>query len=75
MAEESSPNATDVQAVKDNRCSIDVESEDEDEWPEGTVYPLNSKKIVVEQLRRLERMLEVSSDGSLDTLRQLIEGS
>ena len=48
--------------------STDVESEEEDEWPEGTVYLLNSKKIVVEQLRRLARILEVSSGGSSDTL-------
>ena len=74
MASEDPPNATKGQATEDDHLSTDAESEEEDEWPKGTIYPLNSKRIVVEQLRRLARMLEVSADGSSDTLRQLIEG-
>jgi len=43
MAEGGSLNATEVQAAEDDHHLSNVESEEEDEWPEGTVYPLNSK--------------------------------
>ena len=76
MDSEGSPNATNVQATEKDHPLDDFDSEDKEEgsWPKGIVYPLNSKKIVMEQLRRLVRILDVSLDGSLDTLRQLIEG-
>ena len=72
MASEGSSTSTKVQATEEDRHMTDADSEDE--WPKGTVYPINSKRIVVEQLRRLARILDVSADGSLDTLRQVIEG-
>ena len=74
MVSEDSPNAARVKAIEDDHLSSDADSREEDKWPKGTVYPLNSKRIVMEQLRRLAKMLEVSTDGSSDMLRQLIEG-
>ena len=64
MDSDSSPNATDVQVTEKDHPLDDFDSEDEEEdsWPKGTVYPLNSKKIIMEQLRRLVRMLDMSSD-------------
>ena len=47
---------------------------EEERLPEGAIYPLNSKKIVVSQLRRLASMLELPSEGTSATLRQVIEG-
>ena len=49
-------------------------SEGEENLPEGVTYPLNSKRLITSQLRRLTAMLELPSDGTLATLRQLIEG-
>jgi len=74
IVSEDSPNAAEVQAIEDDHLLTDTDSGEEDEWPKATVYPLNSKRIVVKQLRRLAKMLKVSTDGSSDTLRQLIEG-
>ena len=47
---------------------------EEDVLPDGATYPLNSKKIVVNQLRKLAAMLELPSEGTFATLRQVIEG-
>ena len=42
--------------------------------PDGITLPLNSKKLVISQLRRLATTLEISAVGSAATLRQVIEG-
>ena len=42
--------------------------------PDGITLPLNSKKLVISQLRRLATSLEIPAVGSADTLRQVIEG-
>ena len=53
-------------------------SEGEEKLPKGATYPLNSKRLIVGQLRRLTAMLELLSsllsEGTSGTLRQLIEG-
>lgn len=72
MSESFSDTASIQTAVEDD---TPVTSEREDEvLPEEATYSLNSKKIVVSQLRRLATMLELSSEGTSATLRQLIEG-
>ena len=41
---------------------------------DGITLPLNSKKLVISQLRRLATSLEIPAVGSADTLRQVIKG-
>ena len=49
-------------------------NEDDTILPEGNVYPLNSKKIVADQLHRLAGMLGLPSSSTGSSTRQLIEG-
>ena len=64
--------------MEDENASItstETISEREDEnFLQGATYPLNSKRLVVGQLRRLATMLELPREGTAATLRQVIEG-
>ena len=42
--------------------------------PEGTVYPLNSKRLVTQQLQRLVGMLNLPMTASSSSTLQLLEG-
>ena len=58
---------------EDDTCTGTSEVK-EDVLPDGAAYPHNSKKIVVNQLKKLAAMLELPSEGTSATLRQVIEG-
>ena len=63
-------NSTELQAD-------DLSESDTDEGerlPDGVTLPLNSKKLVINQLHRLATSLEISAEGSASTLRQVIKG-
>jgi len=49
-------------------------SDEGDSLPDGVTLPLNSKKLVISQLWRLATSLEISTEGSVSTLRQVIDG-
>ena len=49
-------------------------SKGEEKLLEGATNPLNSKRLIVSQLRTLKAMLELLSERTSATLRQLIEG-
>ena len=51
-----------------------VSTEECDELPEGKMLPLNSKRLVLPQLRTLASMLGVSAKATVAQTRQLIEG-
>jgi len=54
---------------------LSEDSEEEDgSFPEGVTYSLNSKRLVVGQLRRLATMLESPCEGTAAILRQVVEG-
>ena len=42
--------------------------------PKGTVYPLNSRRLVADQLHRLAGMLNLPTSSTVAATRQLIEG-
>ena len=42
--------------------------------PDGVTLPLNSKKLFINQLRRLATALGISAEGSTSTVRQVIDG-
>ena len=55
----------------------DLSESDRDEGahlPDGVTLPLNSKKLIISQLRRLVTTLGISAEGSASTLRQVIDG-
>lgn len=52
---------------------VDMEESD-DELPRGKMLPLNSKRLVLEQLRTLASMLGISVRATAAQTRQLIEG-
>ena len=64
---------TNSSAVQDDDFS-DSDSDEGDSLPDGVTLPLNSKKLVISQLRRLATSLEISAEGSASTLRQVIDG-
>ena len=49
--------------------------EKEENFLEGVLYPLNSKRLAVGQPRRLATMLELPCDGTAATLKQVIAGN
>ena len=59
--------------MQDNDFS-DSDSDEGDSLPDGVTLPLNSKKLVISQLRRLVTPLGISAEGSTSTLRQVIDG-
>lgn len=64
-----------LQPTLANDRSSENSEEDDENFPEGVSYPLNSKKLVVGQLRRLATMLEFPCEGSAATLRQVLRVS
>ena len=63
------------QNTKDDYHSVIENSEEEDRnFPEGVTYPLNLKRLVVGQLRRLTTMLGLLRDKTVAILRQVVEG-
>ena len=72
MSSEDSSDTVSIIREDDTRTS--TSEVEEDILPDGANYPLNSKKIVVNQLRKLAAMLELPSEGISATLRQVIEG-
>ena len=51
------------------------ESDDEEPlMPEGAAYPLNSKRLVTQQLQRLAKMLDLPTTTSASSTLQLLEG-
>ena len=61
---ESSSDTTSTPTIREDGSSVGSSEEDEETLPEGVTYPLNSKKVVVAQLRRLAEMLGLSSEGT-----------
>ena len=74
MMSEISPNTVSISMTVEDDTPGVTTSDEEESVLEGATYPLNSKKLVVSQLRRLAAMLELPSEGTAATLRQLIEG-
>ena len=72
MSSEDSSDTGSITREDDTRAG--TSEVEEDVLPDGATYPLNSKKIVVNQLRTLAAMLELPSEGTSATLRQVIEG-
>ena len=72
-SENSSDTVSIPMTTEDDSPGVSI-SDEEESVPEGATYPLNSKKLVVSLLRRLAAMLELPSQGTAATLRQLIEG-
>ena len=72
MSSEDSSDTGSITGEDDTRAG--TSEVEEDVLPDGATYPLNSKKIVVNQLRTLAAMLELPSEGTAATLRQVIEG-
>ena len=52
---------TNSSAVQDDKFS-DSDSNEGDSLPDGVTLPLNSKKLVISQLRRLATLLEISAN-------------
>ena len=71
LSEDSSDTAS---ITREDDTSTGTSEVEEDVLPDGAIYPLNSKKIVVNQMRKLAAMLELLSEGISVTLRQVIEG-
>ena len=74
MTSEISPNTVSISMTVEDDTPGVATSDEEGSVLEGATYPLNSKKLVVSLLRRLAAMLELLSEGTAATLRQLIEG-
>ena len=72
MTHESSSDTMSILTTVEGDIS-EVRTSEEENLPEGATYPLNSKRLITSQLRRLTAMLELPSDGTSATLRQLIE--
>jgi len=72
MSESFSDTASILTPVEDEGQEGTLE-EEQGILPAGATYPMNSKKIVVNQLKRLAAMLALLPEGMSATLRQLIE--
>ena len=64
---------TNSSAVQEDDFS-DSDSDKGDSLPDGAMLPLNSKKLVISQLRQPATPLEISAEGSASKLRQVIDG-
>ena len=70
--EEGPPNKVEANSEASSREELVVQQED---IPEGKTYPLNSKRIVSDQLQVLAKVLGLpGSRASMEETRQLIEG-
>ena len=49
-------------------------SSDEEDFPEGDMYPLSSKRLKAVWIRRLAEALELPTNASVEETRQMIEG-
>ena len=55
-------------------ATSEQENSDSDWVPEGPTYPLNSKRVKVEQLQLIAKSLGLPTTGTSAVTRQLIEG-
>ena len=72
MSSEDSSDTVSITKEDDTRAG--TSEVEEDVLSDRATYPLNSKGIVVNQLRKLAAMLELPSEGTSVTLRQVLEG-
>ena len=65
---------TPTEAISEASSREELVFKDKEEFPEGKVYPLNSKRLTSSQLQALANALELPSGASSEETRQLIEG-
>ena len=63
-SENSSDTTSTITIVEDDAPEVGTSKTELEKLPEGATYPLNSKRLVVSQLRRLAAMLELNNNNN-----------
>ena len=83
MSDHEEPTAVSQEESDDSRVSSPTKSLEEfqeenhlltKDWPEGTILPLNSKRLNLSKWRAISASFELSSDATLTETRLIVEG-
>jgi len=82
MSDHEEPTAVSQEESDDSRVSSPTKSLEEfqeedhlltEDWPEGTILPLNSKRLNLSKWRAISASFELSSDATLTETRLIVE--